>query len=266
MTGIEHTLERNGCTLHYWLYQGDSAKPLLVFTHGAGADHRMFDPQTNALLGQYPMLTWDVRGHGLSRPDSSPFSIRAAVDDLLTILDTLGIQQAIFAGQSMGGNITQEIAFLYPQRVKALVLIDCACNTFRLSSTEKLMLTIAPAMFKWYPESLLKSQSVQVSAVTEGARAYLREVFQMMSKDEFVNVLLATTGCLHEEPDYHIKQPMLLVHGKHDGTGNIRKVAPKWAAREPHCRYVVIPDAGHVANMDNSPFFNRLLLEFLQNL
>jgi len=56
---------------------------------------------------------------------------------------------------------------------------------------------------------------------------------------------------------------LLLTHGERDGTGNIRKVAPHWAAREPHCRSVVIPGAGDCANQDNPEFFNRLLLDFL---
>jgi pimeloyl-ACP methyl ester carboxylesterase len=265
-TVVERILTRNGCPIHYWLHEGDSSKPMIVFTHGAGVDHHMFDSQVSVLAGQFPLLTWDVRGHGLSRPMGSGYSIRGAVDDLLAILDELGVRQAIFAGQSMGGNISQEVVFLHPERVKALVLIDCACNTFQLSGLEKWILTVTPALLKLYPEGMLKNQSVKASAVKPDVQAYLAEVFSRMSKDEFTTVFLATAGCLHEEPNYRIEQPMLLVHGEHDGTGNIKKAAPLWAAREHQCRYVVIPDAGHMANMDNSTFFNQILLEFLQNL
>ncbi len=97
----------------------------------------MFDAQVKALAGQYPVVTWDVRGHRLSRPLNSKFSLREAVDDLLVILDEIGCQQAIFAGQSMGGNLSQEVVFLHPERVNALVLIGCACNTFPLSWLDK---------------------------------------------------------------------------------------------------------------------------------
>jgi pimeloyl-ACP methyl ester carboxylesterase len=265
-TAVEKVLQRNGCPIHYWLHESDSSKSLIVFTHGAGADHRMFNSQVNALAGQYPLLTWDVRGHGLSRPMGAAFSIRAAVDDLLAILDEIGVKQAIFVGQSMGGNISQEVVFLHPERVKALVLIDCACNTFQLSGMEKWLLRMTPAILKLYPANMLKDQSVKASAIKPDVQAYLSEVFNLMSKDEFATVFLATAGCLHEEPNYHIEQPMLLVHGDKDGTGNIKKVAPLWAAREPHCRYVVIPNAGHMANMDNPSFFNLLLIEFLQTI
>ena len=48
-----------------------------------------------------------------------------------------------------------------------------------------------------------------------------------------------------------------------DKTGNIRKVAPRWAVREPHCRFEIIPKAGHAANLDNPETVNKLMLEFL---
>lgn len=63
----EFILERNGCPIHYWL-EGDPSQPLVVFTHAAGADHQMFDEQVLGLQRQYQTLTWDVRGHGRSRP------------------------------------------------------------------------------------------------------------------------------------------------------------------------------------------------------
>ncbi len=258
----EQILERAGCAIHYWL-TGDPAAPLMILTHGAGADHRMFDPQIAVLATSYRVLTWDVRGHGRSRPLGGAFAFQDAVEDLLALLDAVGRQQAILVGQSMGGNIGQEVAFRQPERVRALVVIDSTCNTGRLTTVEKLSLASAPAIFRFYPWETLKRQSAAISADKPEVRTYIYEAMSQLSKDEFVAIMMATTTCLHEEPAYRIAQPFLLTHGAHDGTGNIRRIAPGWAAREPHCRYVVIPDAGHAANMDNPAFFNRVLLEFL---
>ena len=57
---------------------------------------------------------------------------------------------------------------------------------------------------------------------------------------------------------------MLITHGDRDNTGNIKKDAPKWRARDPQSEYIVIPGAGHNANQDNPAFFNRVLLGFLE--
>src|SRR5579859_4588649 len=116
----QHILERDGCAIHYWL-SGPVHRPLVVLTHGATVDHHTFDVQLPVLSQHYRVLTWDVRGHGLSQPIGKAFSIRAAVEDLLAILDQLGEQEVSLVGQSMGGNIAQELLFLHPERVKALV-------------------------------------------------------------------------------------------------------------------------------------------------
>jgi pimeloyl-ACP methyl ester carboxylesterase len=110
------------------------------------------------------------------------------------------------------------------------------------------------------PDTLLAGRA---AALTPAARAYLYAAFSRMPQADFVRVFLATIRSLHYEPDYRITQPLLLTHGDSDGTGNIKKVAPVWARRDPRCRYVVIPHAGHCANMDNPAFFNPLLREFL---
>lgn len=52
-------------------------------------------------------------------------------------------------------------------------------------------------------------------------------------------------------------------HHEWDATGNIRKVMPMWASREPDCRFVVIPEAKHAANLDSPELFHKTLLDFL---
>ena len=88
-----------------------------------------------------------------------------------------------------------------------------------------------------------------------------------LSKAEFVQIMMATTTCLHYEPDYKINKPLLLMVGDQDATGNIRKIMPIWAEHEPDCRFVVIPNAKHAANLDNPDFFHfhARLMEFLLN-
>jgi len=85
------------------------------------------------------------------------FSIRAAVADLIAIRDDLRVQQAIFIGQSRGGNIAQELVCVHPERVAALVLVDCAGNTFPLLAFERLLVRLTPAILRLYPyETLLR--------------------------------------------------------------------------------------------------------------
>ncbi len=258
----EYVLQRDGCDIHYWI-GGPEGRPLVVLTHGAAIDHREFEPQLPALTEEYRLLAWDVRSHGLSRPSRPGFSIRRAVEDIVALMDEAGYGQATLLGHSMGGNIGQEVVFHYPDRIQALAMLGCTCNTCKLSTLETLGVRMAPAILRLYPYELLKRQSAQASSVKPEVQQWLYQAFGQMTKEEFVAILTATILCLHYEPDYRITRPMLLAHGNGDRTGNIRKVAPRWAARDPNCHYVVIPEAGHAANLDNPGYFNNVLIEFL---
>ena len=100
------TLEHDGCRLHYWV-EGPAGAPLVAFSHGATADHTMFDEQVGAVTRRYRMLRWDMRGQGLSRPARPSFSCTRAADDLRAILDHLGERSVALVGQSIGGNVGQ---------------------------------------------------------------------------------------------------------------------------------------------------------------
>ena len=255
-------LERAGCPIHYWL-AGPRDRPLVIFTHGSLVNHHMFDPQIPVIAQQYRVLTWDVRGHGLSQPIGEIFSIREAVEDLIAILDRLGHEQATFVGQSLGGIITQELVFLHPERVTALVVIGGVCITLKLPAFEKLALQASPMLLRLLPDRVRKRQSARSSAVKPEVQTYLYEASRQIQAKNAITIWTETIRCLRYEPDYRITHPLLLTHGKYDSLEKFKKAMPTWAARDTHCRYVVIPVAGHCANQDNPEFFNRVLLDFL---
>jgi pimeloyl-ACP methyl ester carboxylesterase len=233
----------------------------VVFTHGALIDHHEWDA-TLPLVGEhFRVLAWDVRGHGLSRP--AAFDLKEAVDDLLAIRNRLDVNQAIFVGHSMGGNLHQELVFHHPERVQAMVFLDCTWNFQRLSRMESFTLRLAEPIFKIYPHKMLVDQSLAMTAMSKGSQDSLRPAMESLSKAEFIHIMMATTACLHYEPGYTIGKPLLLMVGDQDRTGNIRKIMPVWAAQEPDCRFVIIPNASHAANLDNPDFFHGALLDFL---
>lgn len=258
----ESFLERNGAKIHYWT-GGKAGKPLVVFTHGATIDHREWEATLPLVGEQFRILTWDVRGHGLSRP--AVFTLKDAEDDLLAILDKLHVKKAIFVGHSMGGNLHQELVFHHPERVQAMVFLDCTWNFQKLSALESFSLSIAEPIFKIYPYKLLVDQSLAVTAITKESQEFLRHAMESLSKEDYIQILMATSSCLHYEPGYQINKPLLLMVGDRDATGNIRKIMPIWARQEPDCQFVVIPNARHAANLDNPDFFHKTLMEFLKS-
>ncbi len=254
-------LERGSFNIHYWT-GGKEDAPFVVFTHGATIDHHEWDA-TIPLVGEhFRILTWDVRGHGLSRP--APFALKEAEADLLAICDQLQVQQAVFIGHSMGGNLHQELVFHHPERVKAMVFLDCTWNFQKLTPLESFSLSLAEPLFKIYPYKMLVDQSLSMVAVSKASQEFLRPAVESVGKEGFIQIMMATSACLHFEPGYKINKPLLLMVGEKDPTGNIRKIMPVWANAEPDCRFEVIPKSKHAPNLDNPEVFHKILMDFLR--
>lgn len=264
MMTTEHLIKVKGCDIHYWL-AGPGMAPLVVLTHGAGLDHRTWVHQVPSLAKQFQVLAWDVRGHGKSQPIGK-FSIPEAAADLVALLDHLGCEKAIIVGLSMGGYITQELAFRYPQRVKALVIVGSTPIAARYPLWEKVLLKWSTSFFYLYPWEPMRRWMARFSACQKDVQQYALGAFSSISRKQFITIWKAITVCLHEEPGYRIKMPCMLTHGEFDKTGTIRKWGSIWASQEPCCEYTVIPGAGHIANQDNPEYFNSILLSFLDKL
>ena len=260
---IEKTIRRSGSTIHYWLAGPEDGR-LVTFTPGASMDRRMFDEQVSAVASAgYRVLTWDVRGHGRSKPIGDGFSLGIVAGDLLALMDEAGYRKAVHVGQSFGGFVAQEIARHHPERVRALALVGSTSVTMHYRRRDRWALKLTPPLFKLWPEEDFKKRVAQNTATKPGVQRYAYDATNALSKEEFLQVWKGVVRSLDEDEGYRIRQPLLLTHGEHDRVGNVAKVAAEWAAREPDCRYEVIPDAGHNANQDNPAFFNRMLSDFL---
>ena len=258
----EHILERKGCPIHYWL-GGKGGRPLVVLTHGACVDHRSFDRLAPLLTEKYRVLTWDVRGHGLSQPMGGEFSIPLAVEDLLAIMDELGEKKALLVGHSNGSYIGQEMAFRHPEKVQAMVIADGTCITWPRTAMEIKIVYGSNGLMKLLPFESLKTLGLPAFSAKKEVRDYVYNAFSMLDKAGYLEIWKGATACLHPEAGYQIRQPVLLMHGENDATGDIRKIAPQWAAGLPNCRYEVIPNASHMAPLDNPQRFNQLVMDFL---
>ncbi len=257
----EAIFQYKGCPIHYWT-GGQADAPLVVFTHGATINHHEWDATLPIVGEHFQVLAWDLPGHGLSRPGK--FHLAEAEEDLLALLDRLALRKAIFVGHSMGGNLHQELAFHHPERVAKLAMLDCTWNFMQLSAADKFWLKFADPIFKLYPYKTLIDQSVAVSATSKESQELLRKAMQQMSKAEYVQVLMDATLCLRYDPEYKITQPLLLMMGDKEATGNILKAMPLWAKHDG-VKLVVIPNARHAANLDQPELFHKHLLDFLSS-
>lgn len=258
---LECTLSRPDCAVKYWLKSGN--ENVLLFLHGAGCDHLMFAPQFPAFTEE-TVVAWDARGHGESSLEK-PFVFADMLDDLLALLDELGREKVTLIGQSMGGNLAQAFCKKYPNRVERLVLIDCTRNTQKLSAANSIALKFTKPLLALYPFKTLVEQSAKQCGLTEQTQAYIRDVFYKSSKEKMVEITLAVLECLEADTEYLTPVPALLLCGRQDISGDIRKAMPLWAANDANCTFAWVEEAGHCSNMDNPQFVNDEIKRFIAN-
>ncbi|WP_285704187.1 alpha/beta hydrolase [Microtetraspora sp. NBRC 16547] len=261
MVNISGVFRVAGCDLRYWDHPGEGIP--VVFSHGAGADHVMFQAQADHLAGLgHRVITWDMRGHGASRPTGAPFTAARAIADLLALLEHLRLDRVVLAGQSLGGNLSQAVVRLHPEIALGLIVIGSAWNAAPLSRLERLLLRTAAPGLSMIPAGRLPAVLARASAITEGAREDARRAFSQLTKREFLDVWRATTDLLDPNPAYRTPVPLCLIRGELDRTGNIASGMPQWA-RVEGIDEIVIPGAGHIANQDAPDTVNAAIESFL---
>jgi pimeloyl-ACP methyl ester carboxylesterase len=260
-----HELVRGNVTTRYWT-DGDAANPALVFLHGATLDHRSWRPQVDALRSRYRVVVPDLRGHGESVAPE-PFAFVAAVDDVVALLDELGLERVGLVGLSLGGNIAQEIVHRSPGRVAALVVADSTCNTAARHALQAPMTVAALAGLGLLGREAFLQATANVTARSADVQRYVREVNRTRSTRSSVQILTSMLSeALHPDEGYRLPIPALMMHGDGDQLGDIVSGTRAWAAREPLAEYVVIPEARHASNQDNPRAFNAALVSFLDRV
>ncbi|RVX41157.1 pimeloyl-ACP methyl ester carboxylesterase [Nonomuraea polychroma] len=264
MVNLPSMLSLRNCGLRY-ADSGGNGVPL-VFSHGAGADHVMFDAQREYLHARgYRTVTWDMRGHGLSRPAGVRFTAEQAIADLCALIEHLALDRPVLVGQSLGGNLSQAVVQRHPDLARALIVIDATPNTAPLSRKERLLVKAVALILLTIPAKELPRLMAEASAITQDAQADARRAFGQLSKKEFVQVWRATVEFLSPDPGYRTPVPLCLIRGEQDRTGNIASAMPRWAETED-IDEVVIPDAGHIANQDNRQAVNEAIDAFLRTI
>jgi pimeloyl-ACP methyl ester carboxylesterase len=264
MASLQHlSFHNRDCKIHYWYRKGTSQRYVMLL-HGGGIDHQMFETQIQAFDESFHLLIWDARGHGLSRlPAEKRFNFEDMIADCLQLYRLYDINQAILVGQSMGGNLAQEIAYRYPQKVERLVLIDCMRNTSSLTLIERLLIKLAGPIMYLYPMKTLIKQSAAACSNREDVRQYVREVLSQSTRREFIDIINATMACLHEDSNWRFPQPVLLLCGEDDKSGIIKKTVFPWAESDPQISLHIIDGASHNSNQDQPEVVNRLIAEFV---
>lgn len=264
MTARAGVIDRAGCKLHYWA-EGPKQAPVVVLTHGATLDHRMFDPQMPSLTEGYRVIRWDLPGHGSSQPVPPCFTLSRAVHDLVAILARENVEKVRLIGQSMGGDLCQEFLFRYPERVECAVLIGCVPLIRPTGLLTPLRSIWSTLRMRLVPLGRFRRQVASQAAVNPRVQAYAASCLERMSRRDLVATWKAIGTAAHAHSGYQLPCPTLMIVGEQDMVGNgwVLRQALAWAEREPNARLARIPAAGHITNMDAPEEVTARILAFL---
>ncbi|RFU20384.1 3-oxoadipate enol-lactonase [Geodermatophilus marinus] len=109
--------------------EGPADAPVVVLSNSLGATRGMWDPQVPALAERFRVVTYDTRGHGDSPAPPGPYALDDLVDDVVALLDRLGVARAHVTGLSLGGMTAMRMAAREPGRVDRLALLATSART-----------------------------------------------------------------------------------------------------------------------------------------
>ena len=248
----------------FYAVHGTESSPVLVFTHGAGLDHHMFDGQVEALKDRFRIIVWDMPGHGESAALTDTFDFVRMADHVVDILDELGIKQAAMVGQSLGSWVSQHLAVTYPERVTAVVSIGGLPLQHNVSLLEIFLYRVTLLISRLMPAKMLFRWTAKSKAVTAPAQAYAEQAMQRIGKQQFLLIVAGMLQAGRLGITAIPSQPLLITHGQHEMPASVAKRCAAWHMSMPESTYAVLPDAGHNANVDNPGAFNAALVNFLE--
>lgn len=236
-----------------------SGAPTLVFLHAASYTRKMWLPQLARLQGEFRTIALDLPGHG--ELVQSPFSFASSVAVIQEALNENTIDQAVFAGASLGGCVAMDFASQYPARVAGLALSGCTFDPrtwlCRLVLTGESL--VFPRGARLFARTLARSLRRRYSAAIAGeiieAGAYWNaaaDAVKAMRGMDFRAMLAAYDG------------PTLIINGERDWVHRTAEKSFAAAARDAIVR--PIARAGHIASLDEPEAFTEEVRRFIVRL
>lgn len=239
----------------------------VLFIHGFPLDRMLWRHQLAELTG-WRRIVPDLRGLGESDAPTNGYSMAAYADDLLGLLDVLGVQRAVLAGLSMGGYVAFEILRRRPGRVAGLVLLSTRAepDTPQAQEARDAMIALArergalPVAEAMLPKLLGEDSLRERPDVVEEAR-------RMMERAP-VNGIIGALESMKARPDSRPLlptlggMPVLVLAGEQDrivSPGEMRALAEAI----PHARFDLVTGAGHVSPLERHEVVTEEIARFL---
>jgi 3-oxoadipate enol-lactonase len=224
----------------------------------------MWQPQVSALSERFRVVRYDHRGHGKSPVPDGDYELAELGGDVLAMLDALGLERVHLGGLSLGGMVAMWVAAHAPERVDRLALLCTSAKigppemwaaraeTVRAHGTE----AIADMLVgRWFTQGFAAENPDVITwargLITGTPAAGYAGCCTAVQRMDLLPALESITA------------PTLVIAGAQDPATPPDAHARWVAAGIPHARLEIVPNAAHLANVEQRDVVTRLLLDFL---
>lgn len=267
----------NGIDVHYQI-KGEGRDVVLI--HGVTSTLAFWYTKVMpALSAEFRVIAYDLRGHGYSEMTEHGYTSREMADDLLALVDHLGLERPLFVGHSFGGSIVSHLAVLHPDRVGGFALADTGLACLRrLRAIEnwpgwelhKEDLDKYGITYDWFVEAegrdvndvFRKTFEIPQQYGSRKGRSRATPRLRRLIDETCVGEEFRKVAGLTEERLTEIEAPVYSLYGE---TSPYRKMAEHLAGVMKNYRWEVVPGSGHFYLLDSVDFFVDRMLRFLRD-
>ena len=249
-------------------YSIDGSGPPLFLIHGIGAARNTWAKALPVLTPHFTVITYDLRGHGMSPMPKEEFGLDDLVNDLEYLREQTGFESAHFAGHSLGGMIGPAYSLKYPDRVKSLGILSTAA--FRTEDDSAKVWAVVNAMEERGIPQVLETLTARwftdyfINENPEVVRNRLKQVVDT-DPDVFLNVFRIYAGTEMAPWIHAVTAPSLVLTGENDGGCNPR-LNKLIDAALPNSTLEILPNLKHSILLEAGDQVAARLVEFVGNL
>jgi 3-oxoadipate enol-lactonase len=243
---------------------GRAEGPFVVLSNSLGATHKMWDAQVAALEERFGVVRYDTRGHGGSPVPGGPYSIDDLADDLVALLDRLGVGRAHLVGLSLGGMTALRVAARDPDRVDRLAVLCTGAQlpppsgwtdraaTVRSEGSGAVATAVVerwftPEHLSAHPEVRQAAEAMVAATPAEGYAGCCEAIAALDLRDDLAS----------------ITAPTLAIAGADDPATPPPKLE-EIATGVKNGQLLVVPRAAHLANAEQPGIITPALIEHLE--
>lgn len=237
----------------------------VIMGHSLGCGLHMWDPQMPVLESRYDCIRLDMRGHGDSDAPVGPYTLEELAQDVVDVMDHLGVERAHWIGLSIGGMYGQALLLDHKHRFASAILADTMSvidpdalsvwdERIKLVEDKGLPAIVDATMERWFTAPFIAAGSDAFHAV--------RQLVLKADPDGYIACCRAIKGLNYIDRISAIEQPVAVIVGAEDMATPV-SASQALEAKLPNGELHVIDNASHICNVERPDAFNEIMMRFL---